>query len=37
MQITYPTSPTKELTLDNGLKIIVAELSQATDAHIELS
>lgn len=37
MQITYPTSPTKELTLDNGLKIIVAELSQATDVHIELS
>jgi zinc protease len=37
MQTKYPTTPTKELTLDNGMKIIVAELSGTTEAHIELN
>ncbi|UVM04802.1 M16 family metallopeptidase [Pseudomonas laurylsulfatiphila] len=36
MQLKYPTTPTKELTLDNGLKIITAEISQASDAYIDL-
>ncbi|MNM68084.1 Peptidase M16 inactive domain protein [compost metagenome] len=37
MQTKYPTTPTKELTLDNGMTIIVAELSGTTEAHIELN
>ena len=36
MQLKYPTTPTKELTLDNGLKIITGEISQAADAYIDL-
>lgn len=37
MQTKYPATPTQELTLDNGMKIIVAELSGTTEAHIELN
>ncbi|MBV7551154.1 hypothetical protein KW841_02195 [Pseudomonas sp. PDM28] len=37
MQLKYPTTPTKELTLDNGLKIITGEISQAADAYIDLA
>jgi len=37
MQLKSPTTQIKELTLVNGLKVIVGEISQATDAYFAVS